>query len=127
MIKPTLGPFGFAYVSPNAMAPQLGVYYTPTPVYEFLMNLSIFAVIWRLHKKHTPDGALFLTYLSLYSAGRFFISIWSSYQTFALGLNQAQFFSLVALAVSIPVLVWMAFRKEVSMQPAVSNRTKPTR
>ncbi|HMN14785.1 MAG TPA: prolipoprotein diacylglyceryl transferase, partial [Bellilinea sp.] len=32
--KPTNGPFGFAYVSPNAMVPQLGVYYTPTPVYE---------------------------------------------------------------------------------------------
>ncbi len=125
--NPTLGPFGFAYISPNAMVPQLGVYYTPTPVYEFLMNLSIFAVIWRLRKKRMPDGALFLIYLSLYSAGRFFISIWSSYQTFSLGLNQAQFFSLVALAVSIPVLVWMAYRKDVSIQPVVSNRTKTTR
>lgn len=29
--KATDGPFGFAYSSPNAMVPQLGVYYTPTP------------------------------------------------------------------------------------------------
>jgi len=117
--KPTNGPFGFAYVSPNAMVPELGVYYTPTPGYEFLLNISIFAVLWRLRKKNLPDGALFFIYLSLYSVGRFFISIWSSYQTFALGLNQAQFFSLVALVVSVPVLIRMITRQNHVMQPGI--------
>lgn len=106
--KPTTGPFGFAYTSPNAMVPQLGVYYAPTPVYEFLLNLSIFAILWRLRKNRMPDGALFFIYLSLYSVGRFFITIWSSYQSFAFGLNQAQFLSLVSLAISIPILIRMA-------------------
>jgi len=119
--KPTTGPFGFAYVSPNAMAPQLGVFYTPTPVYEFLLNLSIFAVLWRLRKSRLPDGALFFIYLSLYSVGRFFISMWSSYQTFAFGLNQAQFFSLVAIVISIPVLIRMATRKNGSMQSVIPD------
>lgn len=32
MGKPTTGPFGFAYTSPNALVPRLGVYYTPMPV-----------------------------------------------------------------------------------------------
>lgn len=117
--KPTNGPLGFAYVSPNAMVPELGVYYTPTPLYEFLLNMGIFAVLWRLRKKNLPDGALFFIYLSLYSIGRFIISIWSSYQTFALGLNQAQFFSLVALVVSIPILIRMVSRQYVAMQPGV--------
>src|SRR5512138_1279879 len=96
--KPTTGPFGLAYVSPNAMVPQLGVFYTPTPIYEFLLNLGIFAVLWRLRKKQRfqrwPDGALFFIFLSLYSVGRSIITIWSAYQPFAFGLNQAQFFSM---------------------------------
>lgn len=110
--KPTTGPFGFAYTSPNAMVPDLGVYYTPTPVYEFLLNLSIFAIIWRLRVKKLPDGALFFIYLSLYSVGRFIITMWSSYQTFAFGLNQAQVLSLLSLVISIPVLLRMMNRQK---------------
>jgi len=112
--KPTTGPFGFAYTSPNAMVPELGVYYTPTPVYEFLLNLSIFAILWRLRVKKLPDGALFFIYLSLYSVGRFIITMWSSYQTFAFGLNQAQVLSLLSLVVSIPVLLRMMNRQKTS-------------
>jgi len=106
MGKPTTGPFGFAYTSPDAMVPQLGVYYTPTPVYEIIMNLGIFAIVWRLRKKNLPDGVLFLIYLTLYSAGRFVITFWSSYQTVALGLNQAQLISLAALSGSVPLLIY---------------------
>jgi len=105
MGKATTGPFGFAYTSPNAMVPQLGVYYTPTPVYEIIMNFLIFGLVWRLRKQHLPDGALFLIYLTLYSAGRFIITFWSSYEIVAFGLNQAQLISLIALIVSVPLLV----------------------
>ena len=104
MGRATTGPFGFAYTSPNAMVPQLGVYYTPTPVYEIIMNLGIFAIVWRLRKKNLPDGALFLIYLVLYSAGRFIITFWSSYLIVAFGLNQAQIISLVGLIVGLPLL-----------------------
>lgn len=55
-----------------------GVYYTPTPVYEIAMNLAIFAVVWHLLWRNLPDGVLFLTYLLLYSTGRFLITFWSS-------------------------------------------------
>jgi phosphatidylglycerol:prolipoprotein diacylglycerol transferase len=105
MGKPTTGPFGFAYTSPNAMVPQSGVYYTPTPVYEIIMNFLIFGLVWRLRTKNLPDGVLFLIYLTLYSAGRFFITIWSSYEIVAFGLNQAQLISLGALIVGLPLLV----------------------
>jgi phosphatidylglycerol:prolipoprotein diacylglycerol transferase len=106
MGRPTTGPFGFAYTSPHAMVPQLGVYYTPTPVYELLMNLAIFVLLWRLRKHSLPDGMLFLVFLVTYAAGRFLITFWSSYQTVALGLNQAQIISLVALALGLPLPVY---------------------
>ncbi len=107
MGQPTSGPFGFAYSSPHAMVPQLGVYYTPTPVYELLMNLAIFALLWRLRTRSLPDGVLFLVYLVAYAAGRFLITFWSSYQTIALGMNQAQLISLAALAIGLPLLVYL--------------------
>ena len=119
MGKATTGPFGFAYTSPNAMVPQLGVYYTPTPVYEIIMNFIIFGIVWRLRKKNLPDGALFLIYLTLYSAGRFFITFWSSYQIVAFGLNQAQLISLISLIVGVPLLVRLL--RQNKPVPAVSR------
>jgi phosphatidylglycerol:prolipoprotein diacylglycerol transferase len=110
MGKPTTGPIGFAYTSSEAMVPQLGVYYIPTPVYEIVMNLSIFALLWRLRKSSLPDGVLFLIYLTLYSAGRFLITFWSSYQIVAFGLNQAQLISLAALVIGLPWLVYLLRR-----------------
>lgn len=114
MGKPTAGPFGFAYSSPNAMVPQLGIYYTPTPVYELLMNVGIFALLWRLRKQNLPDGALFLIYLLLYSSGRFLITFWSSYRSVAFGLNQSQFISLAALTVGLPLLLYLFQRQRAS-------------
>lgn len=110
MGKPTNGPLGFAYVSPNAMVPQLGVYYTPTPLFEIIMNLAIFSLLWRLRKRNLPDGALVLIYLVLYSAGRFVISIWSSYLIVAYGMNQAQIISILALAVALPMLAYVILK-----------------
>jgi len=113
MGRPTTGPFGFAYTNPGAMVPQLGVYYTPTPMYEIIMNLGIFAVVWQLRGRKLPDGALFLIYLSLYSLGRFIITFWSSYEIVAFGLNQAQIVSLAALIVGLPVLVHLMRRSRL--------------
>jgi phosphatidylglycerol:prolipoprotein diacylglycerol transferase len=110
--KPTTGPFGFAYTSPEAMVPKLGVYYTPTPVFEILMNLGIFTLLWNLRKKNLPDGVLALIYLSLYSIGRFIITFWSSYKEIAFGLNQAQLISIAVLVVTLPWLGLIAHRWE---------------
>ncbi|MCL5999590.1 MAG: prolipoprotein diacylglyceryl transferase [Chloroflexi bacterium] len=121
MGKPTTGPLGFAYVSPNAMVPQLGVYYTPTPLFEIIMNLAIFALLWRLRRRSLPDGVLALIYLSLYSAGRFVISIWSSYQIVALGLNQAQIISVVMLVIALPVLAYLLTQQKRTARVSVQS------
>lgn len=109
--KVTTGPFGFAYTSPNAMVPQLGVYYSPMPVYEMLANLSIFALLWQLRKRNWPDGLLFLVYLSLYSLSRFSLAFTSSYKIIAFGLTQSQIIALVVLLTAIPISVWMQLRR----------------
>ena len=103
--KPTTGPFGLAYTSPNAVVPQLGVYYTPMPVYEIIANLGIFAVLWQLRKRNWPDRVLFLIYLLLYSLERFLLAFTSAYQVIAFGLTQSQLVALVALTVALPLLI----------------------
>lgn len=105
---PTDGPLGLAYVRPGAMVPQLGVYYTPVPVYEVVGNLLILGLIWRLRQKSLPDGLLFLVYLALYGVQRFVVGFGSSYQIVAWGMTQSQIIALLGLAVSIPLayLVW---------------------
>lgn len=105
MGKPTSGPFGFAYTSPNAMVPELGVFYTPMPVYEIIANLVIFALLWQLRKRNWPDGLLFLVYLSLYSIERFFLAFTSSYQIIAFGLTQSQIIALVSLVIAVPLIM----------------------
>ncbi|HEX9092099.1 MAG TPA: prolipoprotein diacylglyceryl transferase [Anaerolineales bacterium] len=105
MGKPTNGPIGFAYSNPGAMVPQLGVYYTPMPVFEIVANLGIFALLWQLRKRNWPDGLLFLVYLTLYSIERFFLAFTSSYQIIAFGLTQSQIVALISLAVAVPLIV----------------------
>lgn len=106
MGKATNGPFGFAYTSPNAMVPQLGVYYTPMPIYELVANLGIFAVLWQLRKRNWPDGKLFLVYLTLYSLERFFLGFTSSYRIIAFGLAQSQIIAVIGFAVGMALLAW---------------------
>jgi phosphatidylglycerol:prolipoprotein diacylglycerol transferase len=110
MGKPTDGPFGFAYTSPNAMVPQLGVFYTPMPVYELVINLGIFILLWGLRKRNWPDGRLFLVYLTLYSLERFFLAFTSSYRIIAFGLTQSQIVAVFGFAVGLSLLAWMPCR-----------------
>ncbi len=110
MGKPTNGPFGFAYTNPNVMVPQLGVYYTPMPVYELVFNLGIFVVLWQLRKRNWPDGRLFLVYLTLYSLERFFLGFTSSYRIIAFGLAQSQIIAVFGFAIGMALLAWMPRR-----------------
>lgn len=108
MGKPTSGPFGFAYTSPNALVPQLGVYYTPMPVYEIIVNLVIFSILWQLRKRNWTNGRLFLVYLMLYSTERFFLAFTSSYRIVAFGLTQSQIVAVFGLAIGLSLLAWMS-------------------
>lgn len=112
MGKPTDGPFGFAYTSPDALVPKLGVYYTPMPFYEMIVNLGIFALLWHLRKRDWPDGLLFLVYLALYSVERFFLAFTSSYKIIAFGLTQSQIVALVSLVVALPLIVQIWARRQ---------------
>jgi phosphatidylglycerol---prolipoprotein diacylglyceryl transferase len=119
MGKATTGPLGFAYTNPGALVPELGVFYTPMPLYEIFANLAIFTLLWKLRKREWPAGLLFLVYLSLYSLERLLLGFTSSYQILALGLTQSQIVALAGLAFTLPLLYWKGLRRPISIQAKV--------
>ncbi|MHB1415309.1 MAG: prolipoprotein diacylglyceryl transferase [Chloroflexota bacterium] len=105
---PTNLPWGFVYTNPHAMAPSLGVAYHPAQLYEMLWDLLVFAFLWRARDRLRPDGMLFLSYLSLYSVGKFAITFSRQEAVLFLGLQEAQIVALLVLAFSLPLMVLLA-------------------
>jgi phosphatidylglycerol:prolipoprotein diacylglycerol transferase len=116
MGTPTTGPIGLAYLHPGAMVPELGVYYVPTPLYEMVWLLMIFAVLIALPVAvGTPARCFWST--SSYAVGRFVISGSAGYREIAFGLNQAQIISL-ALCSSLALGLWRDLLPCSRYQPA---------
>lgn len=103
---PTDGSWGVVYLNPGAMAPQLGVAYQPTFLYEALWDLAIFAVLWRLRTRPLADGRLFAAYLGLYGAGKFALTFLRAETVWLLGLQEAQLLALGAMLVAVAWASW---------------------
>jgi phosphatidylglycerol---prolipoprotein diacylglyceryl transferase len=109
-------PWGFVYTHPDSFSP-LWVSTHPAPVYEILWNMVILVVLWRLWKRLSPDGSLFLVSLVMYSVGRFVIS-WFRAEDHVLGpLHQSHIISLVIFVVAAGLLAYRKTRL-VKREPA---------
>lgn len=76
----------------------------PTPVYEMIMYLAIFFVLWRLRRLGKPPGWLFGVFLILAAVERFSVEFVRTNEPLGLGLTEAQLVS-VALALGGAALV----------------------
>ena len=107
--------WGVIYTHPDS--PALGRAAShPAVAYELFFDLLLVAAIWPLRNRLRPHGMFFALYLGLYSTGRFFISfLREEFNTYFLGLNEAQIIALAVIIVTIPLLVykaqWVANRK----------------
>lgn len=77
-----------------------GQYYHPTFLYESLWNLLVFALLMVLIRRRFFPGQVFLSYLALYSAGRFFIEGLRLDSLYLGPVRVAQLVSLVLIAVA---------------------------
>jgi phosphatidylglycerol:prolipoprotein diacylglycerol transferase len=87
---------------PDAMTPNPELAYQNGGLYEVLIGLLIFAIIWPLRHRLPRTGDLAWLVLGLFAIGRFFeLFIRVADPKLALGLNNAQWTSIAILAVVI--------------------------
>ncbi|HUN65354.1 MAG TPA: prolipoprotein diacylglyceryl transferase [Bacteroidota bacterium] len=70
----------------------------PTPVYEMLAGLLLFAIVWRLRTKLTVNGQMFALYLMLSGAARFLVEFIRLNPRLFLGLSEAQLIAVILIA-----------------------------
>jgi phosphatidylglycerol:prolipoprotein diacylglycerol transferase len=96
-IVPTTGPLGVCLQSgwPENCAVH------PTPIYEFLIGLVIFWILWRLGARglqtKMPNGVVFAAYLVLSGIARFLIEIIRINPRSFLGMTNAQNASIASV------------------------------
>jgi len=90
----------FGIPIPEGMAPEtlLGVH--PTQLYEAILMIGVFMLLWRLRSNGRPAGWLFGLYLLLAGTERFLVEfVRAKADHFALGLTLAQFTALTMVAI----------------------------
>src|SRR5438874_5763640 len=102
--------WGFEYTNPNTFGP-LNVPVQPASLYELLISLALFLVLWYLRTRIHPEGMLAMIYLVLYSISQFFFVFVRDNIVILGGLKQAQVTALVVIALKLPVIAYL-LRKE---------------
>lgn len=113
-------PWGFIYLHPNALLPAnlFGVPTHPYPVYEIIWNTLVLFVILRFGRHFKKDGLVFLSYLSLYSVGRFILTFVRQEHITLWGLQQAQIVALLVLAGALGTMFYLLSKRPTSAQIA---------
>jgi phosphatidylglycerol:prolipoprotein diacylglycerol transferase len=104
--QPWDGPWAMSY--PDGTVPT-DVPVHPTPIYETLAMGFVAYGLWRLRDRFRP-GILFALYLILAGLERFLIEFIRRNEDVALGLTQAQLFSIVMIAAGVVWIVVIARR-----------------
>src|SRR5690625_4081234 len=82
-----------------------GIMYYPTFLYESLWNILIFIILILLRKYNPLRGNIFLSYVILYSIGRFFIEGLRTDSLYFGPIRQAQLFSVTLIVIAIVVMI----------------------
>src|SRR5580692_9152262 len=104
---PTSLPWGMSF--PNGIVPTTERVH-PTPIYEFLVAILIFWILWRLGardlKTHAPNGIIFAAYLVLTGIARFLVEIIRINPRSFYGLTNAQAASVVSVLAGAALFVY---------------------
>lgn len=81
----------------------------PTPFYEVMMGLFIFALLWSFRHRIKTPGLMWSIYLIFNGIERFLIEtirVNSKYHAFGLGFTQAELISSILILLGIAGLIW---------------------
>lgn len=104
---PTRMPWGLVY-SPESPAGQMfpGQPLHPTQLYELILNLVIFGILWKIRTRLKIDGQLFVIYMMLYSAGRILVEHFSADRLPYLGnISTAQSIGIIGIFLGVILMI----------------------
>ncbi len=81
-----------------------GVRVHPTPIYEAVLYVVVFAVLWSLRSRIRVNGRLFYLYLVLLGASRLTVEFWRINPRVLWGLSEAQIISASMMVVGVVAL-----------------------
>ena len=111
---------------PNGIVPDNTPLH-PTPIYEFLIMLLIFFVLWKLRKKEWPDGKLFTVYLMLAGLERFAVEFIRLNPRLLFGLSEAQLISVILMLLGVVGYIYFSKNKDLrryNPPPLIKIETK---
>src|SRR4030081_192251 len=117
--------WGVGYTHPHTFGP-LNVPVQPASLYELLISLALFVLLWNLRTRVHPDGMLAMIYVVLYSVSQFFIFFVRDNIVILGGLNQAQVTSLVVIALSLPVIAYLLRKERLAHPPETQPAEAPS-
>jgi phosphatidylglycerol---prolipoprotein diacylglyceryl transferase len=103
-------PWGFVYKNPNSFPPRHDIAYQPAAVYEAVIDIILFSILWFLRKK-VPPGILFFVYIFGYSVSQIIVFIWRDNEVVLLGLKQAQLTAVVVILLAGCAFIWFLNRQ----------------
>ncbi|MBM4177013.1 MAG: prolipoprotein diacylglyceryl transferase [Ignavibacteria bacterium] len=93
------------YLYPDGNVPE-GILCHPTPVYEFILAVIIFLILWKIRKKNFPDGNLFMYFLILHGLSRFAVEFIRINPQLLFGLSEAQIISVILILIGITGIIF---------------------
>lgn len=100
---------------PPGTIPELISPVWPTPIYEALMCIALFGLLWYLRKRITIPGVLFSVYLFLAGFERFWIEkirVNAVYKIAGMNITQAELISTAMMIAAIGLYFWFKRTKK---------------
>lgn len=102
----------YAAAYPNGILPDNTPLH-PTPIYEFIVAVIIFSILWKLRKKAWADGKLFMFYLVFSGTARLLVEFIRLNPRLILGLSEAQIISVGLIFIGIGGLINYSIQTEI--------------
>jgi prolipoprotein diacylglyceryltransferase len=99
----------------------------PTPIFETIMGIILFAILWRLRTKFKAPGVLFGVYMVFAGLERFFIEkirVNIKYHFGSLEITQAELISVAMMAVGL-IGIWYFSKNPEVVNPKVKEEKTP--
>jgi phosphatidylglycerol:prolipoprotein diacylglycerol transferase len=115
---PTHLPWG-VHMRPDALVPTPFLV-QPTPIYELIYSLLIFAILWQLGKHIRPIGWLTGMYLILSAIGRFLVEFVRINPRIYWGMSNAQVAAILSGLAGVLLLIY-AIKRNQAWRPTASE------